>query len=154
GGKPSRLRAMSGQAYLVGMRGAIVGRRMAVGATPVTIGRDRTCHFSDPNDAGLAPQHARVVATPGGFVVEDLGSGTGTFVNGAGVAGPTAIGNGDVVTAGGLALAFEQRQAAAPIGAPGGTVLRPDGRRVEVGSQERPGIPASTYLDGGRGDNP
>lgn len=46
------------------------------------------------NDPIAAGRHARIVHAQGGFVIEDLGGATGTFVNGLAVEGPTALADG------------------------------------------------------------
>jgi len=54
------------------------------------IGRDPTCQIPIASPA-LAPQHAQLSVGPEDIQVEDLGSGTGTFVNGVPVTGPTKV---------------------------------------------------------------
>jgi len=58
--------------------------------------------LSDPR---IAPQHARLLPSGGGFVIEDLGGGT--LVNGASIAGPTLLQPGDTVTVGTTSLVYQ-----------------------------------------------
>jgi serine phosphatase RsbU (regulator of sigma subunit) len=51
-------------------------------------------------DHSMSRQHARIVATDGGWIVEDLGARNGTFLNGARVEGPQPIAPGDVLKMG------------------------------------------------------
>src|SRR5689334_20466784 len=61
-----------------------------------------------PMGAGLSRTHCRVARMGDGFVVEDLGSSNGTFVNGERVAGaPVRVKPGDVIRAGSLELSLE-----------------------------------------------
>ena len=75
-------------------RGPGVGTRFDVGAAPVTIGRQDQC---DVQVAGtwVSRRHARLAWTGSGYVVEDLDSTNGTFVNGERVVGPHALESGD-----------------------------------------------------------
>lgn len=48
-------------------------------------------------DAEVSRQHARLTRTPAGFVLEDLGSTNGTFVNGDRLAAPRVLNAGDLL---------------------------------------------------------
>jgi predicted component of type VI protein secretion system len=68
----------------------------------VSIGRDPTCDICLDN-TGISRQHARIQRTPGGYVVEDLGSANGTFLNEQPVK-RDFIGHDDVVQIGKFAM--------------------------------------------------
>jgi sigma-B regulation protein RsbU (phosphoserine phosphatase) len=68
-------------AFLTGLDGAAAGRRYPLQA-PCLIGRDAYNHII-VKDPRVSRQHARVTPEAGGFVVYDLDSANGTFVNGA-----------------------------------------------------------------------
>ena len=68
----------------------------------VSIGRDPTCDICLDN-AGISRQHARIERTPGGYVVEDMGSANGTFLNDQPVR-REFVGHDDVVQIGKFAL--------------------------------------------------
>lgn len=68
----------------------------------VSIGRDPTCDICLDN-AGISRQHARIERTPGGYVLEDLGSANGTFLNDQPVR-REFVGHDDVVQIGKFAL--------------------------------------------------
>lgn len=73
----------------------------------VTMGRDVTNDIvlADPE---VSRQHARVNRTPGGLVLEDLGSTNGTFVNGERLVSPRVLKPGDLVGLGeNVTLTFE-----------------------------------------------
>ena len=78
-------------------------------------------------DAEISRQHSRVSRTPGGMVLEDLGSTNGTFVNGDRLVSPRVMMSGDLVGLGeNVTLTFESTapEAAATMMAPvarGGT---------------------------------
>ena len=52
------------------------------------------------DDEYASSRHARLVPTPDGWMVEDLGSRNGTLVGGAPVAGPTLVEPGSVIRIG------------------------------------------------------
>ena len=52
------------------------------------------------NDAEISRKHARLTFQGGKYVLEDLGSTNGTFVNGQRLAGPVVLKSGDVVSLG------------------------------------------------------
>ncbi len=52
------------------------------------------------NDAEVSRRHARLISQAGGYVLEDLGSTNGTFVNGQRLTGPYILRSGETVTLG------------------------------------------------------
>jgi hypothetical protein len=60
------------------------------------LGRDVTNDIP-LGDAEISRQHARLTRTPGGMVLEDLGSTNGTFVNGDRLASPRVLRSGDLL---------------------------------------------------------
>ena len=65
----------------------------------LTIGRDSN-NGVPINDSEVSRKHARLVFQGGKFVIDDLGSTNGTFVNGQRLAGPVVLKAGDVVSLG------------------------------------------------------
>lgn len=65
----------------------------------LTIGRDSTNGVAI-NDSEVSRKHARLMFQGGKYVLEDLGSTNGTFVNGQRLAGPVVLKAGDVVSLG------------------------------------------------------
>ncbi len=63
------------------------------------IGRDVTNDVVI-GDAEVSRQHARITRTPGGYVLEDLGSTNGTFVNGERLTTPRVLNPGDLIAFG------------------------------------------------------
>ena len=72
-------------------------------------------------DAEVSRQHARLTRTPGGFVLEDLGSTNGSFVNSERLMAPRVLNPGDLVGFGeNITLTFEGTapEAAATVASP------------------------------------
>jgi hypothetical protein len=75
------------------------------------IGRAPDCAINIA-DGSVSSRHARIVREPQGFVLEDLQSRNGTFVNGEKVDQPRLLADGDVVRLGKVVLTFNVAQEA------------------------------------------
>jgi len=73
--------------------GPQAGARLALG-NGITIGRASDCQLILDDDY-VSTRHARIVRGPEGYVVEDLNSTNGTFVNNQPVVAPVAFDVGD-----------------------------------------------------------
>ena len=90
---------------LIVVSGALAGQRVDVGAQPVTIGKGpATIQISD--DPAVSTRHAEVALRGGAFVVTDLGSTNGTFVNNQRIAQPTRLADGDLLRFGNTQMKF------------------------------------------------
>jgi pSer/pThr/pTyr-binding forkhead associated (FHA) protein len=78
------------------------GRSYPVG-NEVTLGRAAGCQIT-VDDTFVSQLHARVFARDGRFLVEDLGSTNGTYLNRQKVAGPMVISPGDRLQVGNVVL--------------------------------------------------
>lgn len=100
------------RATLTVTRGLGAGRRLEIGAVPVTLGRHDQCEIQ-VQDTWVSRQHARIAWSGTAYVVEDLGSTNGTFVNDERVVAPRALRSGDVLRLGDeVELAFHMRVSA------------------------------------------
>jgi hypothetical protein len=75
------------------------------------VGRAPECTISIP-DGSVSSKHARVTRSPEGFILEDLRSRNGTFVNGEKVDKPRLLADGDVVRFGKIIMTFNVAQEA------------------------------------------
>ena len=92
---------------LVMRSGPTVGKVYPLEKGELFIGRDLSNDIVI-NDPEISRRHARLINQGSGFMVEDLGSTNGTFVNGQRLVGPNVLRPGDVVTFGErLSLVFE-----------------------------------------------
>jgi S1-C subfamily serine protease len=73
--------------------------------------------FDAERDLDVSSRHAAIVRKPEGFVLQDLGSRNGTFVNGKRITGDTLLHAGDVIGFGanGPAVAFQLVQGEAEV---------------------------------------
>lgn len=97
--KPKRGRARGAPSKLVVLNaeGGRVSTHRLTGT--LQIGRGTNCQIR-PDDTYVSQAHARVSNRNGAWVVEDLGSTNGTYLNQRKVSGPTGISAGDRIRVG------------------------------------------------------
>ncbi len=92
---------------LVMRTGPTPGKAFVLNKAETTVGRD-TSNDIVINDAEISRKHARIINTAGGYLLEDLGSTNGTFVNGQRLMGPHSLRPGELVMFGeNVSLVFE-----------------------------------------------
>jgi pSer/pThr/pTyr-binding forkhead associated (FHA) protein len=125
---------MTSQYQLIMRSGPTPGAAYTLEGDQITIGRDSSNGITI-NDAEISRRHARLTFQGGKYVLEDLGSTNGTFVNGQRLAGPRVLKPGEVISFGEqIVLVFE-----ATTFDPGATVVSP--RAAAVPSASRPVMP-------------
>lgn len=125
---------MASQYQLIMRTGPTPGAAYTLEGDQLMIGRDSTNEIVI-NDAEVSRRHARLTFQGGKYVLEDLGSTNGTFVNGQRLAGPRVLKPGEVVSFGEqIVLVFEVVSID-----PGATVASPRAAAVPVAS--RPAYP-------------
>jgi hypothetical protein len=82
------------------------GDRIALGPGEHIIGRLSDCTVVI-RDSNVSRRHARIHRSGSGFVIADLGSTNGTFVNGERLVADHRLADGDIVTVGPVSLRFE-----------------------------------------------
>jgi predicted component of type VI protein secretion system len=122
---------MASQFQLIMRSGPTPGASFTLEGDQITIGRDSVNEIVI-NDAEISRRHARLTFQGGKYVLEDLGSTNGTFVNGQRLAGPRVLKPGEVVSFGEqIVMVFEATHYD-----PGATVVSP--RAAAVPSASRP----------------
>jgi predicted component of type VI protein secretion system len=117
------------------------------------IGRDVTNDVV-VGDAEVSRQHSRLTRTPGGYVLEDLGSTNGTFVNGERLVAPRVMNPGDLVALGEtVSLTFDATspEAAATVAQPAATakpVKKAPQAAAQPAVQAKPSAPPSPAVEG------
>lgn len=98
---------MAAQYQFVMRSGPSVGKVFTLEASEITIGRESTNGIAI-NDVEVSRRHARMELRGSSYVIQDLGSTNGTFVNGQRVLGMQVLNPGDSVSLGeGIVLTFE-----------------------------------------------
>jgi DNA-binding winged helix-turn-helix (wHTH) protein len=124
---------------LLVLEGPGTGEKIVIEQQPLTIGRGETCDVVIP-DRQVSRQHARIRLEDDRYVLEDLGSKNGTFVNGQELPGPYPLQDGDEIQiALCCRLVYVDAEATVPLilGRPReGLRLDPESKRVWVAGQE------------------
>jgi pSer/pThr/pTyr-binding forkhead associated (FHA) protein len=98
---------MTAQFQFVMRSGPTVGKTFPLDAQEVSIGRDAV-NIIAINDAEVSRKHARMELRGSAYVIQDLGSTNGTFINGTRVSGMQVLNPGDTVSFGeGIVLVYE-----------------------------------------------
>jgi len=88
---------MASQTFQLVMRnGPHPGKVYELSLSELTLGRDVSNHLVI-NDPEVSRRHARLYSQLGSYIIEDLGSTNGTFVNGQRLLGPYTLRHGDVI---------------------------------------------------------
>ncbi|MFW7414902.1 FHA domain-containing protein FhaB/FipA [Demequina sp. SO4-18] len=90
-------------AHLAVTAGALKGTTIPLGSAPILIGRSPTCTLVIDDDYCSA-RHCRVFPESEGWMVEDLGSTNGTFLDNQRVDDPMPFKRGDKLRLGGTTL--------------------------------------------------
>ncbi len=102
-------------AMLLVVEGPSPGKRIFMEKPELLIGRDAECDLVIP-DRQVSRQHARISLQGDGYILEDLGSKNGTFINGRELVEPYALQDGDEIqVAFCCKLAFVGAEATAPV---------------------------------------
>ncbi len=104
------------QASLVVRQGARAGTVFPLTADSVVLGREEGVDIS-LRDPEVSRQHARVSWQSGTYVLEDLGSTNGTFLNGMQITGQRPLRPGDSIGLGQTILVLQPQGAAEPTSA-------------------------------------
>ena len=98
------------QFRLVIRSGPAAGKVYPLETPDISIGRDNT-NMIVINDAEVSRRHARMELRGATYVIQDLGSTNGTFVNGSRLSGIQVLNSGDAVSFGeGVVLAYESAE--------------------------------------------
>ena len=97
------------RAWVQVLNGRQEGRIYLLAHPRCRLGLDERAEIGIFGDASVARRHAEVQATPGGYVLHPLAPQNPTRVNGAPVAGPQPLKDGDRIELGRTLLVFRQR---------------------------------------------
>jgi FHA domain-containing protein len=103
GAAPAKVRKGRAAHQLVVTAGALAGTRITLGEHPITIGRAEDSTLVITDDYASA-RHARLVPRDGQWLLEDLGSTNGTYLDRTKVSVPTPVPLGVPIRIGRTAL--------------------------------------------------
>ncbi|MGD2178014.1 MAG: FHA domain-containing protein [Anaerolineae bacterium] len=135
---------------LIAYEGALEGERWVLDQDEITIGRSLDCDVVLPKRQ-VSRHHARIERCDGGYLLRDLGSKNGTFVNGQQVRGePYRLKDGDEIQiALYIKMGFVGADATVPLELTGpykGLRVDRPAKRVYIGGQElSPPLSAAQY---------
>jgi hypothetical protein len=86
------------------------GRELLLTRTTMTIGRAESCDLGLFGDNTIERLHARILRQGGQYLIEDAGTGGGTFVNDARIGEATPLRSSDVIGVGNARLRFVARE--------------------------------------------
>lgn len=142
-----KIKAMQDSPMLIIESGQLAGQRWLVDSDSVVIGREVGLADLLLPERQVSRRHAKIERTPSGFMLSDLDSKNGTFLNGKEVKEASPLQDGDEIQiALCVKIAFVGSDATAPLNArPISKAMRPvvrgirldkDGRRVFLAEQE------------------
>jgi hypothetical protein len=91
------------------IRGLIAGKQFILYRNPTCLGSSPQCEIYLFKDPGVAPRHSALHLVPGGFELEDLGSGLPTYVNGQPIR-RRRLKNDDQIQVGSTVFLFQERR--------------------------------------------
>lgn len=139
---------MAAQSFQLVMRsGPTPGKVFPLEKDEIYIGRDVINNDVVISDSEVSRKHARITLQAGGYLLEDLGSTNGTFVNGQRLMGPHLLRQGELIMLGeNVSLTFEPGfdPDATMVSAPGPAAVFPESPapyQPPPSKQEYPAVP-------------
>lgn len=87
---------MNQQPVLITREGELVGQQWPLDAPEIMIGRGSDCHIALP-ERQVSRYHAKISKESGGYVLHDLDSKNGTYLNGTQIKGSARLQDGDEI---------------------------------------------------------
>src|SRR5262249_50329502 len=86
------------------------GREMILSKPETTIGRAEACDIGLFGDAKAEKLHAKILQQENSYLLDDVGTPGGTYLNGSKIQGPTPLHSGDEIRVGNSVLRFREKQ--------------------------------------------
>jgi len=96
------------QGWLKVIQGLIAGKQFIIYRNPTFIGSSPHCEIYLFKDSKVGPRHAALHILPGGYDIEDLGTGSKTIINGRPIR-RARLRSGDQIRVGSTAFTFQER---------------------------------------------
>ncbi|GIW79124.1 MAG: hypothetical protein KatS3mg105_0931 [Gemmatales bacterium] len=97
------------EAWLRVETGRRAGKELIISKPILTIGRAEACDLGLFGYQGIERMHARIIQQGDEYLIEDLGTPGGTFLNDRRIQGPTPLRSGDAIRVGNCVLRFGER---------------------------------------------
>jgi hypothetical protein len=97
------------EAWLRVEEGFRKGRELIVNKPELTIGRGEACDIGLFADNAIEKLHARLLHQGNQYLIEDVGTASGTYVNDTRIRGPHVLESGDLIRLGKCVLRFGER---------------------------------------------
>jgi hypothetical protein len=97
------------EAWIKVEKGRRAGREIMVTKSEIVLGRAESCDIGLFGDNGIEKTHARIKQQRDGYFIADMGSPSGTYVNGRRADQPTMLHAGDLIQLGNTVLRFGER---------------------------------------------
>ena len=111
--KETEIAPSATEAVLLVVDGPQLGVRYPLSVKPTVIGRDPDGDICLENDTQCSRQHARIFWLIAQFVIEDLDSTNGTYVNDSPIMVPTRLNHNDKITIGTTTFQMQLKEAQA-----------------------------------------
>jgi hypothetical protein len=98
------------EAWIKVEAGFRAGREMILAKEKTLIGRAEGSDIALFGDSSVERTHAQIVRNGAGFLVEDIGTASGTYVNDRRIGGKAPLRSGDLIRVGKSVLRFSERQ--------------------------------------------
>jgi hypothetical protein len=86
------------------------GREMILSKPEITVGRAEVCDIGLFGDNKVEKLHARIAQSSAGYLLIDVGTPGGTFLNGERITGPVPLRSNDLIQVGDSVLRFGERR--------------------------------------------
>jgi len=97
------------EAWVKVEQGFRAGRELILSKPDTTVGRAESCDIGLFGDNKVEKMHARIVMRGDRYMLVDVNTPDGTFLNGQRITGPTPLSSGDMIGVGRNMLRFEER---------------------------------------------
>lgn len=97
------------ESWLLMLKGPLAGKQFVIFKSPIFLGSAPKCEIYLFKDPDIEPKHVRITTTGKKYLMEDLNSDQGTFVNGRKLTSKYVLQPEDVITLGETILKYQEK---------------------------------------------
>jgi hypothetical protein len=101
---------ISKESWLLMLKGPLAGKQFIIFKSPIFLGSAPKCEIYLFKDPHIEPKHATIVMSSKKYILEDLKSDQGTFVNGKKINNKHVLQPEDVITLGETVLKYQEKR--------------------------------------------